>query len=126
MMMAPSGRNFSFRPLLIFGRQVWRSLVFLNSIPVLLQEAWQCRTQVGIVGTCPKSHETPRSAEALPPSTTEQGFGPYIRDAWNALDVLTLSLLYASLAVSFNLPNAHRYFYLLSGTPRRPAHAMRV
>lgn len=45
-----------------------------------------------------------------------QGLGPYIRDIWNALDVLTLSLLYASLAASFRLPETHRAFYFLSGT----------
>lgn len=67
---------------------VWRGLVFLNVLPIVLQEAWQCRTQ---------------------------GLGHYIRDVWNVLDLVMLSLVFASLGVSFVLPRAHRYFYLLSG-----------
>jgi len=39
----------------------------------------------------------------------------YVKDLFNALDILMLSLLYASLAVSFSLPQAHRSYYLLSG-----------
>lgn len=70
---------------------VWRGLVFLNILPIVLQEAWQCRTQ---------------------------GFGPYIRDVWNVLDIVMLCLVFASLSVSFLLPKGHRYFYILSGALR--------
>ena len=67
---------------------VWRGLVFLNVLPIVLQEAWQCRTQ---------------------------GVGPYIRDVWNVVDIVMLCLVFASLSVSFVLPKGHRYFYILSG-----------
>lgn len=48
------------------GMQVWRALVFLNSLPIVFQEAWQCRTEVGwVTHTAPLSAPHPHLAPTV-------------------------------------------------------------